>query len=65
MTQSIPPSRTTVLAMWAGFVTSRALQVAAESRFDASGPTRTTAAVHQLPNPRLAIELKGIASAGG
>lgn len=31
-------------------------------RFDASGPTRTTVAVHQLPDPRLAIELKAIAS---
>jgi len=30
VTQSGPQSRTTLLAMWAGFVTSRALQVAAE-----------------------------------
>jgi 2-aminomuconate deaminase len=30
--------------------------------FDASGPARTTVAVHQLPDPRLAIELKAIAS---
>lgn len=30
--------------------------------FDASGPTRTTVAVHQLPDPQLAIELKAIAS---
>ena len=30
--------------------------------FDASGPTRTTIAVHQLPDPQLAIELKAIAS---
>jgi 2-aminomuconate deaminase len=32
--------------------------------FDASGPTRTTIAVHQLPDPQLAIELKAIASFG-
>jgi 2-aminomuconate deaminase len=31
--------------------------------FDASGPTRTTIAVHQLPDPQLVIELKAIASA--
>jgi 2-aminomuconate deaminase len=31
--------------------------------FDASGPTRTTVAVHQLPDPELAIEMKAIASA--
>jgi 2-aminomuconate deaminase len=30
--------------------------------FDTSGPTRTTVAVHQLPDPRLAIELKAIAT---
>jgi len=30
--------------------------------FDASGPTRTTVAVHQLPDPLLAVELKAIAS---
>jgi 2-aminomuconate deaminase len=30
--------------------------------FDADGPTRTTVAVHQLPDPQLAIELKAIAS---
>jgi len=30
--------------------------------FDASGPTRTTVAVHQLPDPQLAIELKAVAS---
>jgi 2-aminomuconate deaminase len=30
--------------------------------FDDSGPTRTTVAVHQLPDPLLAIELKGVAS---
>jgi 2-aminomuconate deaminase len=30
--------------------------------FDPSGPTRTTIAVHQLPDPQLAIELKAIAS---
>ncbi len=29
--------------------------------FDASGPTRTTVAVHQLPDPQLAVELKAIA----
>jgi 2-aminomuconate deaminase len=29
--------------------------------FDASGPTRTTVAVHQLPDPLLAVELKAIA----
>ena len=31
--------------------------------FDASGPTRTTVAVHQLPDPQLAIEMKAIACA--
>jgi len=30
--------------------------------FDASGPTRTTVAVHQLPDPLLAVELKAIAA---
>ena len=30
--------------------------------FTVSGPTRTTIAVHQLPDPELAIELKAIAS---
>jgi 2-aminomuconate deaminase len=30
--------------------------------FDDSGPTRTTVAVHQLPDPQLAIELKAIAA---
>ncbi|HVP31838.1 MAG TPA: RidA family protein [Myxococcota bacterium] len=30
--------------------------------FGTSGPTRTTVAVHQLPDPELAIELKAIAS---
>ena len=30
--------------------------------FDGSGPTRTTVAVHQLPDPQLAIELKAIAA---
>ena len=29
--------------------------------FDESGPTRTTVAVHQLPHPLLAIEIKAIA----
>jgi 2-aminomuconate deaminase len=29
--------------------------------FDQSGPTRTTVAVHQLPDPQLAVELKAIA----
>ena len=29
--------------------------------FDASGPTRTTVAVHQLPHPHLLIEMKAIA----
>ena len=29
--------------------------------FDRSGPTRTTVAVHQLPDPQLAVELKAIA----
>lgn len=29
--------------------------------FDASGPTRTTVAVHQLPHPHLLIEIQGIA----
>ena len=32
--------------------------------FDRSGPTRTTVAVHQLPDPQLAIELKAIARRG-
>lgn len=32
--------------------------------FDVEGPTRTTVAVHQLPDPQLAIELKAIASFG-
>ncbi len=32
--------------------------------FDASGPTRTTVAVHQLPDPLLAVELKAIAVLG-
>jgi len=32
------------------------------SYFDAaSGPARTTVAVHQLPNPRLLVEMKGVA----
>jgi 2-aminomuconate deaminase len=30
--------------------------------FDTSGPTRTTVAVHQLPDPGLAIEIKAIAA---
>lgn len=30
--------------------------------FDALGPTRTTVAVHQLPDPLLGVELKAIAS---
>jgi 2-aminomuconate deaminase len=29
-----------------------------------TGPTRTTVAVHQLPHPHLAIEIKGTAHAG-
>lgn len=29
--------------------------------FDASGPTRTTVAVHQLPHPHLLLEIQGIA----
>ena len=29
--------------------------------FDREGPTRTTVAVHQLPHPHLAIEIKAIA----
>ena len=29
--------------------------------FDATGPTRTTVAVHQLPHPHLLIEIKAIA----
>lgn len=29
--------------------------------FDASGPTRTTVAVHQLPHPHLLIEMQAIA----
>ncbi len=29
--------------------------------FDASGPTRTTVAVDELPDPKLAVELKAIA----
>lgn len=28
--------------------------------FDASGPTRTTVAVHQLPHPNLLIEIKAL-----
>jgi 2-aminomuconate deaminase len=32
--------------------------------FDASGPTRTTVAVSELPDPRLAVELKAIAVFG-
>lgn len=31
--------------------------------FDASGPTRTTVAVHQLPHPLLVIEIQGVAYA--
>ncbi|MCP3728093.1 RidA family protein [Paraburkholderia sp. CNPSo 3272] len=31
--------------------------------FDETGPTRTTVAVHQLPHPLLAIEIKAIAYA--
>lgn len=30
--------------------------------FDAAGPTRTTVAVHQLPDPRILVELKAIAA---
>ena len=30
--------------------------------FDASGPTRTTVAVHQLPHPHLVIEIRAVAS---
>jgi 2-aminomuconate deaminase len=30
--------------------------------FDDSGPTRTTIAVHHLPDPQLAVELKAIAA---
>lgn len=29
--------------------------------FDASGPTRTTVAVHQLPHPHLLIEMRAVA----
>ena len=29
--------------------------------FDATGPTRTTVAVHQLPHPHLRIEMKAVA----
>ena len=29
--------------------------------FDATGPTRTTVAVHQLPHPHLLIEIQAIA----
>jgi 2-aminomuconate deaminase len=29
--------------------------------FDYDGPARTTVAVHQLPHPQLAIEIKAIA----
>jgi len=32
--------------------------------FDDAGPTRTTVAVHQLPDPQLAIEMKAIAAFG-
>ena len=31
--------------------------------FDETGPTRTTVAVHQLPHPLLAIEMKAVAYA--
>ena len=30
--------------------------------FDASGPTRTTVAVHQLPHPHLLIEMQAVAA---
>lgn len=33
--------------------------------FDASGPTRTTVAVHQLPHPHLLIEIQAVAWLGG
>ena len=29
--------------------------------FDATGPTRTTVAVHQLPHPHLLIEMQAVA----
>ncbi|MGA4856737.1 RidA family protein [Streptomyces koyangensis] len=32
--------------------------------FDASGPTRTTVAVHQLPHPHLLIEIQAVAVRG-
>lgn len=32
--------------------------------FDASGPTRTTVAVHQLPHPHLLIEIQAVAWIG-
>lgn len=31
------------------------------AHFDADGPTRTTVAVHQLPNPHLLVEMQAIA----
>jgi 2-aminomuconate deaminase len=33
--------------------------------FDASGPTRTTVAVHQLPHPHILIEIQAVAYVGG
>jgi 2-aminomuconate deaminase len=33
--------------------------------FDEHGPTRTTVAVHQLPHPRLLIEMQAVAVLGG
>jgi 2-aminomuconate deaminase len=40
-------------------------EVYAEHFSTDTGPARTTVAVHQLPHPHLAIEIKAIAHAGG
>jgi len=40
-------------------------EVYAEFFSPESGPARTTVAVHQLPHPHLAIEIKAVAHAGG
>ena len=40
-------------------------EVYAEYFSPETGPARTTVAVHQLPHPHLAIEIKAIAHAGG
>ena len=40
-------------------------EVYAEYFSPETGPARTTVAVHQLPHPHLAIEIKAVAHAGG